>query len=97
MIALRNPKLKEAVGWLAYIDHQVRAIPDLKPVKLHLQHRQTPERTTTVHTVIVGSCGGLPGGIPAHAGCEARQSSIPHDIPPPSSQVGLRLAEGVGR
>ena len=63
MIALTNPKLKKAVGWLAYIDAGVRAIPDLKPVKLHLSIDGAPERTTTVHTIIVGNCGGLPGGI----------------------------------
>ncbi len=63
MIALTNPKLKKAVGWLAYIDAGVRAIPDLKPVKLHLSIDGAPERTTSVHTIIVGNCGGLPGGI----------------------------------
>ena len=63
MIALTNPKLKKAFGWLAYIDAGVRAIPDLKPVKLHLSIDGAPERTTSVHTIIVGNCGGLPGGI----------------------------------
>lgn len=63
MIALTNPRLKKAVGWLAYIDAGVRAIPDLKPVKLRLSIDGAPERTTSVHTIIVGNCGALPGGI----------------------------------
>lgn len=63
MIALTNPKLKKAVGWLAYIDAGVRAIPDLKPVKLRFSIDGAPERTTSVHTIIVGNCGSLPGGI----------------------------------
>ena len=63
MIALTNPKLKKTFGWLAYIDAGVRAIPDLKPVKVHFSIDGAPERTTSVHTVIVGNCGGLPGGI----------------------------------
>lgn len=63
MIALTNPKLKKAVGWLAYIDAGVRALPDLKPVKLRFSIDGAPERTTSVHTIIVGNCGALPGGI----------------------------------
>jgi diacylglycerol kinase (ATP) len=63
MIALTNPKLKKAVGWLAYIDAGMRAIPDLKPVKLRFSIDGAPERSTSVHTIIVGNCGGLPGGI----------------------------------
>ena len=63
MIALTNPKLKKTFGWLAYIDAGMRAIPDLKPVKVHFSIDGAPERTTSVHTIIVGNCGGLPGGI----------------------------------
>ena len=63
MIALTNPKLKKAVGWLAYIDAGVRAIPNLKPIKLRFSIDGAPERTTSVHTIIVGNCGSLPGGI----------------------------------
>lgn len=63
MIALTNPKLKKAVGWLAYIDAGMRAIPDLKPVKLRFSIDGAPERTTSVHTIIIGNCGSLPGGI----------------------------------
>lgn len=63
MIALTNPRLKKAVGWLAYVDAGMRAISDLRPVKLRFSIDGSPERTTSVHTVIVGNCGALPGGI----------------------------------
>ena len=63
MIALTNPRLKKAVGWLAYVDAIGRALPDLRPVKLRFTIDGSPERTTSVHTIIVGNCGALPGGI----------------------------------
>ncbi len=63
MIALTNPKLKKAFGWLAYIDAGMRALPDLKPVKLRFSLDGAPERKTSVHTIIIGNCGSLPGGI----------------------------------
>jgi diacylglycerol kinase family enzyme len=63
MIALTNPKLKKAVGWLAYLDAGMRAIPDLKPVRLRYSIDGSTERVTSVHTIIVGNCGALPGGI----------------------------------
>lgn len=63
MIAKTNPKLKKAVGWLAYIDGGMRALPELKAVKLRYQLDDKPERPLNVHTLIVGNCGSLPGGI----------------------------------
>lgn len=63
MIALTNPKLKKAVGWLAYIDAGVRALPALRSVKLSFSIDGAPERSTSVHTILIGNCGALPGGI----------------------------------
>lgn len=63
MIALTNSKLKKAVGWLAYVDAGVRALPELEPVRLRYSLDDQPERPLTVHTMIIGNCGGLPGGI----------------------------------
>ena len=63
MIALTNPKLKKAFGWLAYVDAGVRALPELKPVRLRFSIDDAPERNASVHTIIVGNCGSLPGGI----------------------------------
>ena len=63
MIAKTNAKLKKAVGWLAYVDGIGRAIPTLKPVKLRFSLDGSPWRTTTAHSVMVGNCGLLPGGL----------------------------------
>jgi diacylglycerol kinase family enzyme len=63
MIALTNPKLKKAVGWLAYVDAIGRSIPQLKPVKLRFSLDSAPKRSSSAHTVIVGNCGSLPGGL----------------------------------
>jgi diacylglycerol kinase family enzyme len=63
MIAKTNPKLKKAVGWLAYIDGVGRALPELKPVKLRYRLDGAQEKDLTAHSVLVGNCGSLPGGI----------------------------------
>ena len=63
MIANTNTKLKKAVGWLAYVDAGVRSLAEIKPVKIKYRLDSAQERTTSVHTVIIGNCGALPGGI----------------------------------
>ncbi|WP_349898934.1 diacylglycerol/lipid kinase family protein [Parafrigoribacterium soli] len=63
MIAMTDSKLKKAVGWLAYVDAGVRALPSLKPVRLRYSVDDRPERQLSVHTIIIGNCGTLPGGI----------------------------------
>ncbi|MET4783327.1 diacylglycerol kinase family protein [Glaciihabitans sp. UYNi722] len=63
MIALTNPKLKKAVGWLAYVDAIGRSLPELKPVKLRYSVDGSAEKSASVHTIIVGNCGALPGGL----------------------------------
>jgi diacylglycerol kinase (ATP) len=63
MIANTNSTLKKAVGWLAYVDAGIRAIPELVPVRLRVSVEGETERTVNVHTIIIGNCGKLPGGI----------------------------------
>ncbi len=63
MIAHTNPRLKKAVGWLAYVDAVGRSLPELKPIKLRFSRDGSAERSTSAHTVIIGNCGALPGGI----------------------------------
>ncbi|MEO7123127.1 MAG: diacylglycerol kinase family protein [Lacisediminihabitans sp.] len=63
MIAMTDSKLKKAVGWLAYVDAGVRAIPSLKPVRLRYSANDGPEKHLDVHTILIGNCGTLPGGI----------------------------------
>jgi diacylglycerol kinase family enzyme len=63
MIAKTNAVLKRRVGWLAYVDGIGRALPELKAVRLRFRMDGSAWRTTTAHTVIVGNCGLLPGGL----------------------------------
>lgn len=63
MIAKTNPRLKKAVGWLAYVDAGMRALPELKPVRLRYRLDGQVEKSLNAHTLIVGNCGSLPGGI----------------------------------
>ncbi|NQX26554.1 NAD(+)/NADH kinase [Microbacteriaceae bacterium VKM Ac-2854] len=63
MIAKTNAKLKKAVGWLAYVDGGMRALAELKPIKLRFSLDGQPERSATAHSVMLGNCGVLPGGI----------------------------------
>jgi diacylglycerol kinase (ATP) len=63
MIALTNPRLKKAVGWLAYVDAIGRSLPQLKPIKLRFSRDGSPERSSSAHTVIIGNCGMLPGNL----------------------------------
>ena len=63
MISNTRSDLKKAVGWLAYIDGTIRSLPELGPIRLRYKLDRAPERVTNVHSVIVGNCGVLPGGI----------------------------------
>ena len=63
MIALTNPRLKKAVGWLAYVDAGVRSIPQLRPIALRYSRDGSPERAASAHTVLIGNCGMLPGNL----------------------------------
>lgn len=63
MIKNTNSKLKKAVGWLAYVDGITRSLPELKPVELKYSIDGGPTRSATAHSVLVGNCGLLPGGI----------------------------------
>lgn len=63
MAANTNEDLKKKVGWLAYIDPIARAMRDNEQVRVRYRIDDLPERTMTVHTVMVGNCGSLPGNV----------------------------------
>jgi diacylglycerol kinase (ATP) len=63
MIANTNSRLKKRVGWLAYVDAGFRSLPEVLPIRLLYQLDGSPERTVNAHTIIVGNCGALQGGI----------------------------------
>jgi diacylglycerol kinase (ATP) len=63
MIAATNPELKKRVGWLAYVEAIARIVRDVDAVRLRYSLDGSASRATTVHTLLVGNCGALPGGV----------------------------------
>ncbi|HEX7833975.1 MAG TPA: diacylglycerol kinase family protein [Pseudolysinimonas sp.] len=63
MAANTDPELKKRVGWLAYIRPIVQGMRDKERVRVRFQVDDGPERSLTVHTVMVGNCGTLPGNV----------------------------------
>ena len=63
MIANTNPDLKKRVGWLAYVDAGLRAIPASKPFRV--VHRIDAGRLhrSRVSSILVANLGYLPGNI----------------------------------
>lgn len=63
MIATTNPDLKRRVGWLAYVDAGLRAIPASKPFRV--VHRTDAGRLhrSRVSSILVANLGYLPGNI----------------------------------
>jgi len=63
MAANTNPELKKRLGWVAYIDPIVRAIRDREKIRVRFSVDGSAERSMSVHTVMVGNCGSLPGNV----------------------------------
>jgi diacylglycerol kinase (ATP) len=63
MIAATNPRLKKRVGWFAYVEAIARIVRDVDAVRLRYTLDGSAERATTVHTLLIGNCGTLPGGV----------------------------------
>lgn len=63
MIAATNDDLKKRVGWLAYVEASARIVRDVDAVRVRYSLDGSPERSTTVHTLLIGNCGTLPGGV----------------------------------
>ncbi len=63
MIAATNPELKKRVGWLAYVEATARIVRDVDAVRLRYTLDGSAERSTTIHTLLIGNCGALPGGV----------------------------------
>jgi diacylglycerol kinase family enzyme len=63
MIAATNDELKKRVGWFAYVEATTRIFKDLDAVRVRYSLDGSPERSTSAHTVLIGNCGSLPGGV----------------------------------
>jgi diacylglycerol kinase (ATP) len=63
MIAATRPDLKKQVGWLAYVDGGMRAIPKAKPFRIRYNLGTRSEHQAQVSTILIANCGVLPGNI----------------------------------
>jgi len=63
MIANTNPELKKRVGWLAYVDAIARSMRDSEKIRMRYRLDGGEERVMSVHTILVGNVGLLPGNV----------------------------------
>jgi diacylglycerol kinase (ATP) len=63
MIAATRPDLKKQVGWLAYVDAGMRAIPKAEPFRIRYSLGTRNEHHAQVSTILIANCGVLPGNI----------------------------------
>ncbi len=63
MISNTNPQLKKAVGWLAYVDAGLRAIPASKPYRATHRIDGGRHHRGRVSSILVANLGYLPGNL----------------------------------
>jgi len=63
MIANTNPDLKKRVGWLAYVDAGLRALPASKPFRVVYRTDAGRLHRSRVSSILVANLGYLPGNI----------------------------------
>ena len=63
MIATTRPDLKKQVGWLAYVDAGMRALPKAEPFRIRYSLGTRSEHHAQVSTILIANCGVLPGNI----------------------------------
>jgi diacylglycerol kinase family enzyme len=88
IMANTNPALKRAVGWLAYVDAGLRAIPVSRPFRVRYRLQGHSEHSAHVSTVIVGNCGLLPGGIELLPGASVDDGLLDIAVLQPKGLVG---------
>ncbi|GAB3403035.1 diacylglycerol kinase family protein [Schumannella luteola] len=63
MVVNTNAELKKKVGWIAYVDAIVRSLRDRDRLRIRYELDDGPAGSMSVHTLLVGNCGSLPGNI----------------------------------
>ena len=64
MITETDDELKDRAGWLAYVESLGRAVSATEVIGIRLAVDGAPAEQENAHTLIVGNCGTLQGGIP---------------------------------
>ncbi|ASK66038.1 transcriptional regulator [Brachybacterium avium] len=63
MARTTRPRAKRFLGWLAYVPAIARSVLANRPLDLTYRVDDGPTRTARAHTVIIGNCGTLTGGM----------------------------------
>jgi diacylglycerol kinase (ATP) len=63
MIVNTDDELKKKVGWLAYVDAIVKSLRDRDRLRVRYELDDAGVKGASVHTLLVGNCGSLPGNI----------------------------------
>lgn len=63
MITETDDDLKDRVGWLAYVESLGRALSASDTLEVRITADDRPQSRETVHTLLVGNCGTLQGGL----------------------------------
>lgn len=63
MITETNDDLKDKAGWLAYVESLGRALDASEVIDVQLSIGEAAAKSEAAHTLIIGNCGTLQGGI----------------------------------
>ena len=88
MIANTNPDLKKRVGWLAYVDAGLRAIPASKPFRVAHQLDTGRHHRSRVSSILVANLGYLPGNIELIPDAEIDDGKLDVVVLQPRNAIG---------
>ncbi|KRE31416.1 diacylglycerol kinase family protein [Agromyces sp. Soil535] len=92
MIAKTNPGLKKRVGWLAYVDAGLRAIPVSKPFRVVYRIEAGRLQRSRVSSILVANLGYLPGNIELIPDAELDDGLLDVMVLQPRNLMGWVLA-----
>ncbi|WP_261164223.1 diacylglycerol kinase family protein [Microbacterium sp. Marseille-Q6965] len=76
MITETSDDLKDRVGWLAYVESLGRAVSASEVIDLRVSENGADPIVTAAHTVLVGNCGTVQGGITLLPGADPRDGAL---------------------
>ena len=88
MISSTNAELKKRVGWLAYVDAGLRALPASKPYRALYRTDAGRLHHSKVSTILVANLGYLPGNIELIPGAELDDGHLDVAVLQPRNWIG---------
>ena len=88
MISNTNPELKRRLGWFAYVDAGLRAIPASKPFRVVHRLDTGRHHRSRVSSILVANLGFLPGNIELIPDAEIDDGKLDMVVLQPSNAVG---------